>query len=242
MTKLDELKLADIMPPNLLKDNVIKTMCEALDIQLQKLEENNKKLSIYANIDNLPENIIDYLAWHFHVDFYDDSLDIKQKRDSVKKSIIWHKSKGTAGMVEDYLITIFGGAEVIEWFDYGAQPYHFKIDLLTAAIPDLDSLRKIIKAIFTIKNTRSWCDELGFKRDVNGNIYYGGIVAQEKAIDIYPAIINMPNVSSIQFMGGGIEHNKNTKVYPAIVNMPDVLGTLQQAGINEINKEVKIYG
>lgn len=69
MTELENLKLSDIMPPNLLKDPFVKAMCDALDVQLNKLVENNKKLSIYANIDNLPEEIINFLAWQFHVDF-----------------------------------------------------------------------------------------------------------------------------------------------------------------------------
>ena len=91
MIKLEDLKLSDIMPPNLLKDPFVKAMCDALDVQLNKLVENNKKLSIYANIDNLPEEIINYLAWQLHVDFYDENWNIKQKRDAVKISIKWHR-------------------------------------------------------------------------------------------------------------------------------------------------------
>lgn len=185
MIELDKIKLADVMPANLLKDDVMRAMCEALDIQITKLVDNNKKLSIYANIDNLPENVIDYLAWQFHVDFYEDTMTLQQKRDSVKKSIVWHKHKGTVGVVEDYVTTIFGGAKVYEWFDYDGEPYHFKIDLITADIPTPKALQKIIEAIFTIKNTRSWCDEIGFLRNLYADIKFASIPYVHKNFEVF---------------------------------------------------------
>ena len=180
MTELENLKLSDIMPPNLLKDPFVKAMCYALDVQLNKLVENNKKLSIYANIDNLPEEIINFLAWQFHVDFFDESWTLKQKRDAVKNSIKWHRYKGSIGVLEDYISTIFGNARVIEWFDYDGEPYHFKIDMITGEIPSIEALNKILKAIYTIKNTRSWCDGLGFLRTIDNKIYIGSHQSQFK--------------------------------------------------------------
>lgn len=212
MTELENLKLSDIMPPNLLKDPFVKAMCNALDVQLNKLVENNKKLSIYANIDNLPEEIINFLAWQFHVDFFDESWTLKQKRDTVKNSIKWHRYKGSIGVLEDYISTIFGNARVIEWFDYDGEPYHFKIDMITGEIPSIEALNKILKAIYTIKNTRSWCDGLGFLRAIDNKIYIGLHQSQFKQYHVKLDQLNNTSLKSTIYTGNHVNQFKKINI------------------------------
>lgn len=212
MTELENLKLSDIMPPNLLKDSFVKAMCDALDVQLNKLVENNKKLSIYANIDNLPEEIINFLAWQFHVDFFDESWTLKQKRDTVKNSIKWHRYKGSIGVLEDYISTIFGNARVIEWFDYDGEPYHFKIDMITGEIPSIEALNKILKAIYTIKNTRSWCDGLGFLRAIDNKIYIGLHQSQFKQYHVKLDQLNNTSLKSTIYTGNHVNQFKKINI------------------------------
>lgn len=212
MTELENLKLSDIMPPNLLKDSFVKAMCDALDVQLNKLVENNKKLSIYANIDNLPEEIINFLAWQFHVDFFDESWTLKQKRDAVKNSIKWHRYKGSIGVLEDYISTIFGNARVIEWFDYDGEPYHFKIDMITGEIPSIEALNKILKAIYTIKNTRSWCDGLGFLRAIDNKIYIGLHQSQFKQYHVKLDQLNNTSLKSTIYTGNHVNQFKKINI------------------------------
>nr|DAM09783.1 MAG TPA: tail protein [Caudoviricetes sp.] len=212
MTELENLKLSDIMPPNLLKDPFIKAMCDALDVQLNKLVENNKKLSIYANIDNLPEEIINFLAWQFHVDFFYESWTLKQKRDAVKNSIKWHRYKGSIGVLEDYISTIFGNARVIEWFDYDGEPYHFKIDMITGEIPSIEALNKILKAIYTIKNTRSWCDGLGFLRAIDNKIYIGLHQSQFKQYHVKLDQLNNTSLKSTIYTGNHVNQFKKINI------------------------------
>lgn len=216
MIDMSNLKLSDVMPANLLQDRVIKAMCDALDVQITKLVNNNARLSIYANIDNLPEKVIDYLAWQFHVDFYTDDMSLNKKRDIVKKSISWHRHKGTLGMVGDYVTTLFGGAKVYEWFDYNGQPYHFKIDLITSDIPDINELQKIVENLFIVKNTRSWCDEIGFLRTLQSIIYYAGIPALFKEIEVSPATITDSAITLKPRFTGLINiHKENEVVFNA---------------------------
>lgn len=212
MIKLEDLKLSDIMPPNLLRDPFVKAMCDALDVQLNKLVENNKKLSIYANIDNLPEEIINYLAWQLHVDFYDENWNIKQKRDAVKNSIKWHRYKGTVGVVEDYISTLFGGAKVLEWWEYGGEPYHFKIDFITADITNEKDLEKIARALYNIKNTRSWLDYLGFLRNGKTYIGIGSVPSLHYKISVYPATIKDTSHIITKNITAGIYMHKEVAV------------------------------
>lgn len=240
MIKLEDLKLSDIMPPNLLRDTFVKAMCDALDVQLNKLVENNKKLSIYANIDNLPEEIINYLAWQLHVDFYDENWNIKQKRDAVKNSIKWHRYKGTVGVVEDYISTLFGGAKVFEWWEYGGEPYHFKIDLITTGITSEKDLEKIARAIYNIKNTRSWIDYLGFLKEHKINMQVGVIPSLHNKISVYPVTMSDATHEIKKNMGIVPTIDKYIKVYPMVnQNVTHNFNKNITAGVY-LYKEVKI--
>lgn len=212
MTELENLKLSDIMPPNLLRDPFVKAMCDALDVQLNKLVENNKKISIYANIDNLPEEIINYLAWQLHVDFYDENWNIKQKRDAVKNSIKWHRYKGTIGALEDYITTLFGEAKIQEWWEYSGGPYHFRINMNVENIVDIDTLKRITKAIYSIKNTRSWIDYLNFVSKRKNNYYVTGVPSIYEVIKITEHEYTPQNIKGKNYIGGYTKIFESTNI------------------------------
>jgi len=64
-------------------------------------------------------NLIDILAWQFHVDFYDHTKPLAFRRQLVQDSIQWHMRKGTVALVQDVLDRFWpGGATLTEWFEY----------------------------------------------------------------------------------------------------------------------------
>jgi phage tail P2-like protein len=84
---------------------------------------------IYARIDELPEDILDILAHDLHVDWYDDSFPIAAKRAIIKDSVKVHKRMGTKYAILTALRGIFPNTDVQEWFEYGGEPYRFRINL-----------------------------------------------------------------------------------------------------------------
>ncbi|PCK69941.1 hypothetical protein PL1_2883 [Paenibacillus larvae subsp. larvae B-3650] len=78
-------------------------------------------------MDELTDSEANELAYQFHVDFYDPSLPIEKKRELVKKSIPFHRRKGTPSAVEELISIIFGEGRVEEWFEYGGKPFHFRV-------------------------------------------------------------------------------------------------------------------
>ena len=178
--------LEKLLPYSITQDKKIKDISKIIDISFDEIIKIIDLCLLYHRIDTIDETLLNELAWQFHVDFYDPTFSLEQKRNAVKKSIIWHKHKGTVGALEDYVSTIFGNARVIEWFDYNGEPYHFKIDMITGEIPSVDALGKILQAIDTIKNTRSWCDNLGFLRFIDNKIYIGLYQNQFKKYKISP--------------------------------------------------------
>lgn len=160
MNKLAEaLKL---LPISLTYDPVTVAMFEATIIQLQEIYEDAVLLFDLVNIDNLPEELLDLIAFEKHVDFYDSKLSIEQKRNLIKKSISWHRQKGTRWAVEEIVSIIYSNAQVFEWFEYGGEPYRFKIEIDQPFIytKDMNRLKKLVNST---KNLRSWLEHVAIK-------------------------------------------------------------------------------
>jgi phage tail P2-like protein len=75
-------------------------------------------------------NLVDILAWQFHVDFYDHTKPLAFRRQLVQDSIQWHMRKGTVALVQEVLDRFWpGGATLTEWFEYDDPlPPNYPID------------------------------------------------------------------------------------------------------------------
>lgn len=162
MIELKDISMLDILPPNLLTDKKIRVITEALDAELHEITKCIKRCQLYSRIDELPEDVIDLLAWQFHVDFYEPiGMNIKTKRKLVKESIAWHRIKGTPAAVEMMLSSTFGRlAKVSEWYEYDGEPYHFKVSVKTKNFPTMESLGLAKQGVLAAKNTRSVLDSI----------------------------------------------------------------------------------
>ena len=66
---LQSVSLIDILPPNLLADKQIYAAARALDDELQKITAVTRNALLLPRLDELSEEVIDLLAWRWHVDF-----------------------------------------------------------------------------------------------------------------------------------------------------------------------------
>lgn len=155
---IKSISLLDILPSSILQDETVKNSAAAIDWELKKVSELIKEVLLISRIDELPENVIDLLAYQWHVDFYDSGLNVEQKRRLVKTSIAVHKIKGTKEAVEKVVAAVFYNAVVKEWFEYGGEPYYFKISVSSADIVTDDKLTMLRICVASAKNVRSWLD------------------------------------------------------------------------------------
>ena len=77
---------------------------------------------------------------------------------------------------------VFKTGDIEEWFEYGGNPYHFKVTGLTEAVSDGSKLIQLINLIRLSKNLRSWCDFIEFERQINGAIFIGAAVVDDEEI------------------------------------------------------------
>lgn len=176
MIDYQSIRLADIMPENLLADERVKNAAAAIDTELSKVARLCSEVLLISRIDELPEEVIDLLAWQWHVDFYDSEYDLETKRKLVKQSIDWHRRKGTPSVLREVVSAVLEDAVVSENWEYGGQPYCFSIRLISGEMPDEETFAKLVKDIKSVKNTRSHLDGCSFFRPIEGKQYVGSAV------------------------------------------------------------------
>ena len=159
MSSIKQVSIMDLLPSSISNDAQIINAAMALDKELTKVNELMEKVIILPYIDKLDAELVDILAEQFKTPFYDSSLSIDKKRELVKKSIAWHKKKGTVGALEEVVTTIFGESEVSEWYEYDGEPHHFRITTTNLGV-DTDLLQRFKEAAEHIKRKSSKLDEV----------------------------------------------------------------------------------
>ena len=151
--------------PNSLNDSNIKDLATLSDDFLHKVDDLIERVLIYPSIDDLNEDLINHLGFQQHIENFSTSLNLDSKRELIKNSFLIHRYKGTPWAVETTLQNFFGNAEIDEWFNYGGDPYFFKI-IHDITDQDREYSRQTIdymkKVAISVKNVRSWLDLIVF--------------------------------------------------------------------------------
>ena len=237
---LQSASLLDILPPNLLADKKINAAARALDDELQKITAATRNVLLLPRLDELSEEVIDLLAWQWHVDFYEPSMSIETKRQLVRESIAWHRIKGTKAAVEKMTQTVFKGGVVTEWFEYGGEPYHFRIDVLNAPNMTEENRGRLLAVVNASKNTRSWLDELRFRREAQNDMYYASTPSIHTTYEIRPAEITDATADARRYVGAAVSTHTVYEVYPDTVQDAAIGSTIYAGGVGSIYKSIEV--
>lgn len=185
--ELAKVSLLDILPQNLLGDKQIEASARALDIEIRKTTAEIEQALILSRLDVLPEKVLDLLAWQWHVDFYEPAvMSPELKRKLIRESIALHRIKGTKAAVELALRMIYYTGEVTEWFEYGGEPYYFRVSGIRPDNVRSEELSNVLRLIYMMKNERSWLENIDFVRPVRIGMYYGALSSSDKQYRIGP--------------------------------------------------------
>lgn len=157
MNSLQDNSLTSILPDSLKVDSFIVALAEAAETELKEAYREAEVMSNLSDVDNIPEVLLDFLAYQKHVDFYENTFPIEQKRELVKNATMWHRKKGTPWAIEFIVSLFFNKAITIEWFDYDANPFHFSVEIYQKKFKSED-IKKLKEMIQIAKNARSWFD------------------------------------------------------------------------------------
>lgn len=147
------------LPIALRTDPSVVALTESLAAVLADRTKEIDRLRIYPAIDKLDELLLDILAYDFKVDWWDLSYTLEEKRRTLKDSWRVHKTLGTKAAVETAISAIYPNTRVLEWFEYGGEPYHFKLDInITNDSIDSAKQKRVLERMNFYKSLRSHND------------------------------------------------------------------------------------
>lgn len=206
MNKLESINVKNTLPSSIAFDENIQAISEVLTLELMSLVPNIDMLAILPNLSKQPDAVIDALAWQYHVDFYDSTRPRAEREELVRKSIAWHRIKGTPGALEEAITALYSEAKVLENWEYeNGTAYGFKL-LMEGYMVDPDTRAQILEVIDAVKNTRSWLEEIEYPHNIDGNpIYVVGYASSANHSKIEPNLgLALEDISGATFTGGAV--------------------------------------
>ena len=175
---------------------------------------------IYPDVDDLPEGLLDILAYDLNVEWYDYEGELSEKRATIRECMKIHKFKGTKAAILMALKTVYADVEVQEWFEYGGEPYHFKI-YIKHDHSGYSKLARLLQKVRYYKNLRSTLEETIFEIDMTPppiDIFVGAFIGGTEREDGAVAVFD------VQLMTLRARLNTGYFLYARekIINLPEV--------------------
>ena len=125
--RLNDVETVRLLPAWVREDKAVIGLGKGTDNVVKALFARIKLLSRWNKIDELEDAVLDEMAYELNIPWYDSTAPIATKREIIKKSDLVYSKLGTKYAIEQIISAYFGTGELQEWFDYGGEPFHFKI-------------------------------------------------------------------------------------------------------------------
>lgn len=172
--------MLSVFPEAMAVDERLMALATVTATELMEMYKANDFLAIYARIDELDEPLLDILAYDFKIDWWDENYSVEEKRQTLKDSWNVHRKLGTPSAVDLAISAIFENVIIKEWWEYGGQPYHFKVQLdVDVAALNSDKFWRVIEKARYYKNKRSVMESMNVNvepQTTESRIYTGGKV------------------------------------------------------------------
>lgn len=168
-----ETKLLDIVPEFMRNDATVRGLCAAGDAMLKVLIDAIHLSWWRKYINELSEKQLDELAKIIGISWFDEKADVSGKRNLlIKCTSIISVIDGTPAAVKYAIKYLFGETEVVNWYEYGGEPYHFEIYANSKLTEDI--VNHFQEAINSSKNVRSILDAIDLMRISDERPIIGG--------------------------------------------------------------------
>jgi len=158
LNQFDQFDLLKLQTPYMQEDLTTQALCAVLGSLLQQMADEINKIIILARVDYLTEEILDQLAYELHIEWYDSTASLAVKRALIKSSDRVHMYLGTPYAVSQVVNDYLNHGTLQEWFEYGGDPYHFRVLTTAADIADPALVAQLTRAVNYSKNARSYFD------------------------------------------------------------------------------------
>ncbi|KKP40318.1 MAG: hypothetical protein UR30_C0005G0099 [Candidatus Peregrinibacteria bacterium GW2011_GWC2_33_13] len=143
-------------------------------------------------IDNVEASALPHLAEQFHIlgnEGWLFAVSDEEKRALIKNAVQIHKYKGTKYALEKVLEVLNLNGKIFEWFDYGGNPYHFRVilDFFNRGF-DETTEKQLLDLIEETKNVRSVMETLEINLATQAQQKLIALCLTGEDITIYPKV------------------------------------------------------
>lgn len=152
------------MPPNLqTAENY--AFGYAVDRQMAKLNRLSKKLRVWTDLEHVDPRYYDCIAASIRALYYKSTYDDETKLNIIKNAMKVYRYAGSRKAIEQLISDIYGSAMFHSWYEYGGQPYHFKVT--TDTVLTADMIERFADILDQVKRLRSILDDIVIHRSTD---------------------------------------------------------------------------
>jgi len=223
--------LLRVLPEVLRNDKNMHALAEAVVSAMVPVIAETDQPRIFPRIDELPEELLDMLAYDFKVDWWDYDYTIEQKRQTLKDSWMVHKHLGTPWAVETAISAFYPNTKVSQWFDYDGKPYTFRLHIdVSNRIIDTERQTRVLDLVNFYKNLRSRLEQVEYTATASkpATLFIGGCIGSVVTLGL-PVIPDSFDFTDTLYIGGRIAAAPVIGI-PEQVDTFDFIDTLQIGG------------
>ena len=172
-----------LVPRFILRDKNGYALAMAIQAGLQAMNDAVEQgLELLSDFDSMPEWRLDELAWEQAIGWYDFGADVEEKRRIVRAFAESYIHLGTPLAVREAVTAILGDGWIEEWYQYGGQPYHYRLLIHPDSVSP-QALARLRQRVRDAQNARSVLDTIG-AQDTGGATAWAAAAAAAMEIRI----------------------------------------------------------
>ena len=176
MISLQQVGFSSLLPPNL-QDTQTRALGAAWDKVFRRLVDYVERVSMtFAFVMELDEEMADHLCLSLDIKGYKADLSLQKKRLLIRSALLNYSRMGTKAALEDAVGIIHGGTTVQENWEYGGQPYFFRVAVDAGQEKVAENpVGRLLDTIMEYKNARSWLQGITVDVIEPGSVYTGAL-------------------------------------------------------------------
>ena len=189
--------LLSALPSVLKNDAKMLAVAKVVASTLADRRNEVERASIYTNLGEVDEDVLDILAEDFSIAWYNYNASKSVKAKQIKSQAIVHKTIGTKGAVVKSITDTYNNSIVEEWFEYGGNPYCFRV------IINIDEESEIVdddfyRALNIFKSFRSHLEYLSYRcsSDIVVSCIGAGVAYATRLCGTYPQTMTIGDIES----------------------------------------------
>lgn len=192
---------------------------DAVSRAINSLLDRYDALDVAAVLVTLVERqsdlVLEYLAWENHIDFWELATTRDAKLAMLAACYDAHRYKGTRYGMEQLFPLLGSSGNISEWYEYGGNPYYFRVDLIWQGRPwEEIQYDYVLDLITKLKNVRSWLDRLRVIPTSNGTTRTAAVAWSATTITVRPPITTEVSALGGPRVGVGCWATSTVTLYP----------------------------